>query len=80
MPLVTRPATSLWSIFSGSGSSQKYFAQYATVEEVEAKSSRIKIRRIWKTSVYIEGCVTLRTVALRHPIFEQKKSVCRPLV
>jgi hypothetical protein len=35
--------------------------------------SRSKIRRIWRTSVYIDGCGTLRTVALSRPIFKQKK-------
>jgi hypothetical protein len=35
--------------------------------------SRSKIRRIWRTSFYIEGCGTLQTVALRWPIFKQKK-------
>jgi hypothetical protein len=35
--------------------------------------SRSKIRQIWRTSFYIDGCGTLRTVALRRPIFQQKK-------
>jgi hypothetical protein len=36
-------------------------------------SSHIKISWIWRTCFYIDGCVTLRTVALRRPIFKQKK-------
>jgi hypothetical protein len=32
-----------------------------------------KISRIWRTSFYINGCVTLWTVALRRQIFKQKK-------
>jgi hypothetical protein len=36
-------------------------------------SSLIKIRRIWWISFHIDGCGTLRTVALRRPIFKQKK-------
>jgi hypothetical protein len=35
--------------------------------------SRSKIRRIWWISFHIDGCGTLRTVALRRPIFKQKK-------
>jgi hypothetical protein len=56
--------------------SQRYmprdFAWYATVWEVEAESYS-KIRQIWRTSFYIDGCVNLRTVALRQPIFKQEK-------
>jgi hypothetical protein len=37
------------------------------------KPSHSKIRRIWRTSFYIDGCVTLRTVTLRRPTFKQKK-------
>jgi hypothetical protein len=37
------------------------------------KPSRGKIRRIWRTSFYIDECGTLWTVALRWPIFKQKK-------
>jgi hypothetical protein len=37
------------------------------------KPSRSKIRQIWRTSFYINGFVTLRTVALRRPIFEHKE-------
>jgi hypothetical protein len=44
-------------------------ARIATVGEL----SRGKIRRIWRASFYIDGCVTLRAVALRRPIFKQKK-------
>jgi hypothetical protein len=37
------------------------------------KPSHRKIRRIWRASFYIDGCGTLRTVALRRPVFKQKK-------
>jgi hypothetical protein len=32
-----------------------------------------KICRIWRTCFYIEGCDTVQTVALKWPIFKQKK-------
>jgi hypothetical protein len=32
-----------------------------------------KIRQIWRTCFYIDGCATVRTIALKWPIFEQKK-------
>jgi hypothetical protein len=32
-----------------------------------------KIRRIWRTCFYIDGCATVPTIALKWPIFEQKK-------
>jgi hypothetical protein len=37
------------------------------------KPSRSKIRQIWRTSFYIDGFVTLWTVALRRTIFEHKE-------
>jgi hypothetical protein len=36
----------------------------------KAMPSCSKIRRILRTTFYIDGCITLRTVALRRPIFK----------
>jgi hypothetical protein len=35
--------------------------------------SRSKIRRIWRTGFYIDGCATVWTIALRRAIFKRKK-------
>jgi hypothetical protein len=35
--------------------------------------SHSKIRRIWWTGFYIDGCITVRTVALRRAIFKRIK-------
>jgi hypothetical protein len=39
----------------------------------EYTPSLSKIRRIWRTCFYIDGCATVRTVALKWPIFKKKK-------
>jgi hypothetical protein len=53
------------------------FARYATVKEIEADS---KTRQIWRTSFYISGCFTQRTIALSRPIFKQKKGFAKLLL
>jgi hypothetical protein len=64
--------TSLRSIFRSSGSSQYCFAQYATVEEVEAESKQNPPNlEIWFLHRWMN--YTGRTVALRRAIFKQKK-------
>jgi hypothetical protein len=60
VPLFVRP----WHIAAA-------LARYAKVGEVATESS--KIRRIWRTCFYIDGCAIVRTVALKWPIFKQKK-------
>jgi hypothetical protein len=40
---------------------------------MDCKPSHSKIRRIWWTGFYIVGCTTVRTVALRRPIYKWKK-------
>jgi hypothetical protein len=37
------------------------------------KPNHSKICQIWRTSFYIDGCASLRTVAFKRPIFKQKK-------
>jgi hypothetical protein len=57
-------STSLWSNFCGSGSSRNDCAT-TSISQPSQKPSRSKIRRIWRTSFYIDGFTTVRTVALR---------------
>jgi hypothetical protein len=74
-------AKSLWSIFRGSGSSRNCCAPVGISRPSQCSMPMVyrlscsKIRWIWRTSFYIDGCSTVRTVALRLAIFKRKKGL-----
>jgi hypothetical protein len=66
-PLPVRP----WHIASASVRYAKGLC--AICQSQGSRPSLSKIHCIWRTCFYIDGCATVRTVALKWPILKQRK-------